>query len=211
MNTTIRRFLAWGLLAGALFVGSVQPAAATGCNSAATVVASDIGKQMATYLVAAGVTVVSGNWAAAYTSAKQWEKIAEMSIEYFNKMAGGSWAQIGPRPLVLGAVQKGRIIGTTGRIFITTTTLPSNSARIVVTERGGKGKVGVAICKANTDGRLTNLHEVTFNGSKKDKKDEDEKVEYVVSGVKDCVLQIHLDGKSAAKSFSYSIKIEPII
>jgi hypothetical protein len=202
-------------MAGAVMLAATVNAApgraGTECNSAASIIGKDVSKQMATFLLAAGCAGATGNWAACYATAHKWTEIAEQSVNYFNKMAGNSWARLGARSIVLGSPEQGTIVGTAGRIYVTTTTLPSSSARIIVTERGGKGKVGVAICKADAGGQMARLEQFVLNASKAEKKQGNQRVEVTVAGVKDSVLQIHLDGKSASNSLKYKIEVVPLL
>lgn len=199
------------LLLGGSMMLYASSANATGCESAASRIGSDIGKQMATILAAAGCAAVSGDWAACYKESAKWADIADEAATYWNGMAEGTSWQVGPRPIELGAWEGGTIVGTTGRVFISTTTLPSSSCQVTIKELGGKGKTGIAICKVESDGDMTQLKDITFNDSNADQKDKSESKTYTLTGVKGCVLQIHLDGKSVANTFEYKVKIVPTL
>ena len=192
-------------------IGTVVPQAhASSCNSALNVIGGDILRQMSTILQSVGCTAAGGTWDDCYASAKKRTEIAEKSLEYWKTMSKNSWANLGARSLAIGDKEHGTLVGTSGRLFITTTTMPYDSARLIITERGGKSKVGVAICMLNSSGTLRHIKDVTLNGSKAAKKDKNESHEYLLDGVQGAVLQVHLDAKSVSNSFKYDIEIVPV-
>lgn len=184
---------------------------ATSCGSAATVAANiwgNWGEMLKTggCSVAGLATMNPELVKPCMDGADKWDKVIQKSIKNWNEESKGSSATIGKRQLVLDDWEEGSIIGTTGRVFVTTTPVPSGS-KVVINERGGKGKAGIAICKVSKDGKQNKLKEYTFNDSKSDKSNEKEKFTYSYKGPGDAVLVIHLDGKSVTNKFEYKVKV----
>jgi len=194
-----------------LLILSPGLARATGCGSAASVTADlwDKWGEVAKVVGCAGVAAASGGftYTACYSSANKMDKAVKKMIKFWNKMAGNSWATVGPRKLVFDTWLQGDVLGTAGRVFISPHPSPNKRVNVKVKKLGGKGKVGVAVCKTDSKNKTTKVAETTFaagSGSN----GREWKVE--VKGARDDLITVHIDGKSAAKSFEYKVRAKLI-
>jgi len=68
---------------------------------------------------------------------KKEELVREM-IAFWNEQSQGSWATIGPRPLLAdGALNDGKVLAGGGRLFVSQAPLDADRWEIVVTKQGG--------------------------------------------------------------------------
>lgn len=185
------------------------------CGSAAKVV-SDLWKEygeQAKLLGCTGAQAVLATEGVAVDVQKcieQADKADEMlqrMISFWNDNANNSWATIGPRRLAFRKSQKGTLRGTFGRIFISPVPMAEDEITVRVRKRGGKGKASVTVCKVDTNGRTHKLWDTIFEPGKNNI---GEKQTRMLRGVRGHLLQIHLDGKSLAKAFEYSLQVNPM-
>ena len=116
-----------------------------------------------------------------------------------------SWAAIGPRELTFGKTHNGRIIGTTGRMFITPVPINKGHVNIKINKEAGKSRTGVTVCSYMPGG--DRIKEWQFE-SPKGNKNKGQVWIKDLSNMDGKLLSIHLDGKSAADTFKYSIFLE---
>lgn len=120
----------------------------------------------------------------------------------WRKLAKNSWATIGPRELRWGRKEKGKLVGTGGRMFVASLPASKRKVKITVRKTGGKGKAGVAICAISPgSGDGVRLAKRVF-----DKGKGTEKWTYTVDNAFGKNLMVHFDGKSVARSFSYTVE-----
>lgn len=66
------------------------------------------------------------------------EALVRDMVAFWNEQAGGSWATIGPRPLLAGgALNDGKVIAGGERLFISQVPLDADKWEIAVTKEGG--------------------------------------------------------------------------
>jgi hypothetical protein len=185
-----------------------------GCQSAFSVISSlwknygDIAKKLG--CTAAGVATENPQ-----VIIECLEKIGKVEESYkqmkgfWDKMSGDdSWATLGPRELPLKDPQEGKLVGTSGRTFISNP-FRYDKARIVVRERDGKAKTEINICVMDGKGHTKELKTALWNEDKDEKKNlEHQKIDFVASGVKGKCVIVHLDGKSVANTFAYTVRLE---
>lgn len=116
-----------------------------------------------------------------------------------------SWAAIGPRELTFGKTHKGRLFGTTGRTFITPVPIFDESINIKLNKKAGKSRTSVTVCSYMPGGdRIKEWHFESPSGNK----NKGQSWEKNISNIDGKLLSIHLDGKSTADTFQYSIFLE---
>ncbi|MDF1581405.1 MAG: PASTA domain-containing protein [Desulfuromonadales bacterium] len=116
-----------------------------------------------------------------------------------------SWAAIGPRDLTFGKTHNGRIIGTTGRMFITPVPILDETIKIKLNKKAGKSRTSVTVCSYMPGGDRINEWNFESPGGNDNKGQSWEKD---LTGMEGKLLSIHLDGKSVADTFQYSIFLE---
>lgn len=78
---------------------------------------------------------------------------ADKAIKTFNKIVGDrSFAKIGPRRLVIGETDKGKVLKHTERTFLTATPLEEDKVTVTVKKTGGDGRAWITVCTADDDG-----------------------------------------------------------
>jgi hypothetical protein len=99
------------------------------------------------------------------------EELFREMITFWNQQAQGSWATIGPRPLlVAGAKNDGKVLAGGSRLFVSQTPLESDTWEVIVTKEGN-GAAEVTVSSSDGVG-CTQGPSVTFaksdkNGTKK--------------------------------------------
>ncbi|MDQ4075329.1 MAG: RICIN domain-containing protein [Chloroflexota bacterium] len=132
------------------------------------------------------------------------DEMLQRMISFWNDNANNTWATIGPRRLEFGENQRGRLLGTGGRIFISPVPMPEDEVTVRVHKRGGKGKASVTVCKVDSDGRARELRDTIFEPGDDNIGESQSKT---LRGVRGHLLQIHLDGKSVTRAFEYSLQV----
>jgi hypothetical protein len=91
-------------------------------------------------------------------NAQKKEDLVKEMIAFWNQQAQGSWATIGPRPLIVaGGYNDGKVVLGTSRMFVTQLPVDDNSVELKITKQGGGGaKVTIAhfdgrACSQGTD------------------------------------------------------------
>ncbi|MCA9711237.1 MAG: hypothetical protein KDK70_35695 [Myxococcales bacterium] len=128
------------------------------------------------------------------------DKVAKM-ISFWNKMAGGSWATIGPRRLEYSTNLNGTILGPTDRVFIAETPTDKDSVEIRIEKLDGKAKTSFTVCKVDSAGNKYKLWDVTADNGNYTKT-----WTKTVSGVKDRIVTVHFHGHSATNKFKYELR-----
>jgi hypothetical protein len=91
-------------------------------------------------------------------------------IAFWNTQAQGSWATIGPRPLLPGALHDGKVIAGGSRLFISQAALDGESWEVVVTKQdGGAADVTISAFDGTNclQGRTVSFDKDDKNGTKK--------------------------------------------
>lgn len=91
-------------------------------------------------------------------NAQKKEDLVKEMIAFWNEQAQGSWATVGPRPLVVnGGFNDGKVVLGTSRLFISQLPVDGNTTEIKITKQNGGGaKVSLAFfdgkaCSQGTD------------------------------------------------------------
>jgi hypothetical protein len=189
-------------LAVALAVPSEAEAA---CGSSAATIAADTWTEFHEEAIALGCAVagpIAGvDFSLCYSSVSDFEDLVLSMLAWWNDMADGGWATIGPRPLEWDELMHGRVYST-DRIFCSTT--PSDQAEVDITieKLDGKAETEVEICKMRKDGGDVIAHTFTFaNGDG----NIGEIQSRTVTGAKDKIICVHLDNKSVTNTFQYEL------
>jgi len=133
-------------------------------------------------------------------------KIGDRMLGYWNSMAKGGWATIGPR--MLGPTwEEGTLVGTSGRTFVTTA--PANTGKATVVIRKTDGRVGTEVTVCAT--RKGEQPRVIWNfriDNGKDNVGKEFKKDF--TDVSDSFISINLDGKSVIPTdkFAYKVKMD---
>lgn len=190
------------LLIGFSFHTEMQ---AQGCKSA-TVVVKDIFNNYGKVLTKFGCTLAVP--AACLADTKIYSSMTKEMIEYWNDQSGTTqWATIGPRLLEYNKAEKGTLVSTGGRMFITA--IPSNKDELTVDiqELDGRAETSVVVCKVDKDGTYFPLATKWFNDTNDRQDKADEQRNFKIEGVKGYLISVHFDAKSVANKFQYTLKI----
>ena len=160
MKLRIRRFAPFFLVA-ALGMAASSPASASTCTGPMQVLESIWSKYSAQLTKLACKTD-----AECFDNAEKNEKLVNEMKEHWNKMANGDWATIGPRALLFGANNDGKVVVGLQRIFITKLPLDTDEVEIRFKKEGG-GAAVVSI--ARNDGKRC-LEGQSIQFEKSDKK-----------------------------------------
>ena len=120
---------------------------------------------------------------------EKYAEIAKVMVDYWNKMVGGGWATIGPRPLRFGSNNDGTIIVGGQRLFISQS--PVDAAEVEIRfkkEGGGAGVVTIA----HYDGTSC-LKDDVIEFKKSDPKNTVKTIK--VKGTKGKILVVKVDAK----------------
>jgi hypothetical protein len=140
-------------------------------------------------------------------SAKLQREIKKKMISFWNKQANNTWATIGPRRLDLNTKHEGKLIGTSGRLFITLHPLIEDKITVHVTKRDGKAKTSVTVCKIGKNKKGVKVWDFKFASGKDNI---GKQLKKTLTGVQGYLLSIHLDAKSVANTFSYSLRAQKV-
>ena len=86
----------------------------------------------------------------------------------WDRLAGDSWATLGPRQIRYNNVQGGTVVNPTKRTFISYLPLDSDSATISLTKRGGGASTEVAVCSHGPDGDTRLEYSEVISGNTQD-------------------------------------------
>ena len=114
---------------------------------------------------------------------------------------------IGPRRLDWNGVHHGTIPSTFGRTYVSFP-LFGDEFTVEMQEQDGKGKVGATVCTYEGDGSYSKEGEKWFNDTKDRKNKPDEYRKVTVSDALSKIVVVHLDGKSALRSFGYYLSTD---
>lgn len=136
------------------------------------------------------------------------EAIEKANASYKRVVGKTSSLTIGPRLLRLNTWEKGSIFGTFERLYCTSVPMDLDEVSITIKERGGKGKVGIAICAVNEKGNDDKLAEYTLNENRAEKRDDSQEIKRNLRNVKGKWIVVHLDGKSVLDTFKYKLFLD---
>lgn len=160
------------------------------------------------------IAIVSQNPAAAVAAVKAANKLEEAIADahkfWNDNIAKNGPLTLGPRLLELGKEQTGTIVSKGDRTFIADTPCPSESLRIRINERNGKGQTQVRACLIDPRGQHREVLQATFNDDNAEQRDEHQTVEKVVTGCKGQYLTLILDGQSLTNTMSYSLFVQAV-
>ncbi len=194
-------------------------ALAQSCQSAAKV-AGDVYNKVGTEAIALGCSAIKIALAGendsfdqkdlleCYKDASFYSGLSKSLIGWWNtQVAHNAWATIGPRRLTLNSNLDGTLIGTSGRMFVSFP-MENDKLTITVSERDGKAKTSVIVCKHYPDGKWTQLSTRWFNDTN-DLQRKDNEVERIeLSGVKGYEISVHADAKSFSNTFEYTVRAD---
>lgn len=124
---------------------------------------------------------------------------ASMVVKFINE-GGNGWGKIGPRAIAFESYEKGTLQGLGDRMFISA---PCNKdkARIRVKKKDGASKMEVTICSYDKNGKNPINHKVyTFSPG-----NQYEEQDFNISGIKNRIIAVRLNGQTATKKFTYTI------
>lgn len=128
--------------------------------------------------------------------------------KWLDKINSPQWATIGPRNLALGVRETGRIVSTTGRMFIMRVPSIHNSLSLRINETAGKGKTSVVVCTMDANFNINNVATRWFNKNSSAKNNKSESRTINIPNAYGKLVLVHFDGKSVGNTFSYNIKID---
>ena len=218
LNTVTCRYTLLSVAAATL-IFLPQVASAQSCQSA-TKVAADVFDKVGTEAVALGCSAVKialgkdqqfdqNDLLSCYKDASFYTGLARSLTSWWNtQVANNNWSTLGPRNLEMDKNLDGKLIGTSGRMFIAAVPLETDSATIKISERDGKGKASFVVCTHAPGGKWHEVATGSFNdtGDRKDNESETRTVK--LTGVKGLLASINIDGKSVANTFSYTIRAD---
>jgi hypothetical protein len=119
---------------------------------------------------------------------------------------------IGPRLLRLDRWERGTIVSSAERLFVTAAPMFTDKPTLRIREIGGKGKVSVTVCayKLANGGKkkCRKLLDFLVNEDRGEKRDRGQSFNLRLSGVEDEWISVHLDGKSVANTFKYKLMLD---
>jgi len=188
-----------------------------GCESAAKVIADIFGKAH-TVGSALGCAVASvvGPAFGVPVSYQQCFTTAEQAANFTGKMIGfwndsirhDGWGTIGPRQLTPNRSIDGMVPSRGTRMFIMPYPMQKDNATLTITERDGKGKTHVTVCKYNEGGRHTEIVEWMFNDTDDRKDHRYEARTLHLQDVLDHILVVKFEGQSLTNTFAYTLRLE---
>lgn len=202
IKRTGTRYLAIAAIAATMAVPMQTARAFTNCDSI-TKAAGDMIKtwegQLALWAICAAYAAPTEGASLAVCGGI--EAAAAVTLVW-NSVAGDSWARIGPRALNFSK-STGTVIGTLGRVYITAQTFPEGYG-FRLKKTGHKGKVEVAVCVVDEKGKTKQVTLWTFDAGPRHTE-----YHFINDGShgKFVFIGLHIDGKSATKSFSYEVQL----
>lgn len=204
MKKLASKFLVGAALAAVLAFQAPTAQASTSCTSVTKAASDLIGSWEGQLTLWATCASFAPETAGAALAVCGGIEAAAVAVLVWNGITGDSWAQIGPRGLEFSK-SKGNVVGTFGRTFITAQTFPKGYG-VDIKKTGKKGKVGIAVCVTDKNGNTTRVKDWTIAPGTKNKGDH-WRWTYDGAQGKYVFIGVHIDGKSAAKSFSYEIRL----
>jgi hypothetical protein len=136
-------------------------------------------------------------------------EVTKDMVSFWNsKIASNSWATIGPRRLDFGTKLEGKLLSTGGRYFICPELSRHETIRIEVWEEKGKAKTEVSFHLMNPKtGECRDEGNYLFNDNNDEKKNERQHVSKTISNALGFLPIVHLDAKSVANSFEYTVRL----
>jgi len=206
------KHLTWPLLAAGLMVMAPSTANAQNCGKGREVlkqlqlVVEAIADEIGCSYIQAQIGVPKPLCKAGAKLTHKAEKALNKKLRQgWRKLAKNSWATIGPRELVWGKKEKGTLVGTLGRMFVSGTPVTKDKLKVTVNRTKGKGKARVVVCGISPKtGKVTRLAEHTFAKGKGKRK-----WSHTVKKAFGMNVMVQIDGKSAAKKFAYTVKATP--
>ncbi len=131
-------------------------------------------------------------------------KLGDKMVGWWNSMAEGGWATIGPRMLSVGK-EKGTLISTGGRLFIGSSPVNTGELTLSLRKTDGEADVEVTVCKTGADRKAEKIWEFTIN---KGDKNTGKTWEKTFKDVEAAVISVHLDSKALLKKFSYELQMQ---
>lgn len=93
-------------------------------------------------------------------------------------------------------------------MFIMPYPLKKDTATLTITERDGKGKARVDVCKYNEGGKHIELASWMFNDTD-DRKDKPHEVRTLhLNGVQNYIIVVRLNGLSMTNTLSYKLRLD---
>lgn len=129
-------------------------------------------------------------------------KAAKKATAMWKKIAGNSWAKLGPRTYKFGAANKGTIMAPGQRMWHST--LPASGAvKVTVAKRSGKSRVVVHICLADSKGKAKKVggFDVPKGGGKFSKTAN-------VGGATGKLVYVKLVGKTVGRKMGYTLTVK---
>lgn len=140
------------------------------------------------------------------------DAIREAEEHYRSVIGRTSNLTIGPRLLRLDHWERGTIVSSGERLFVTAAPMFTDNPVLRIRELGGKGKVSITVCSYKLDNNgnkdTRKLKDFLVNEDRGEKKDRDQSFNIRLSGVENEWISIHLDGKSVARTFKYKLMLD---
>lgn len=193
------------LISGASFI-KLQ---AQSCNTGANITA-DIWEMVSDDLVKFGCNLSDGEYYDCLESGNNVVTFINDLVRYWNQNANNSWSTIGPRKMEIGERYNGKLIGTSGRLFITPVPIPQNRVTITIKEKNGKAKTGVVVCVVDRNNQVVESKTRWFNNNTERKNDRSERRQVVLENTRAHLIKVHLDAKSATNTFEYELIVNGV-
>lgn len=131
--------------------------------------------------------------------------IFDRMVGWWNSMANGSWATVGPRRLDPGW-QEGTLRGTSGRLWMGTAPVNTGSVRIDVEKRDGVVPAEVVVCASADDGSTREIGRYRF-GQGRDNIGRESV--FLFTDLEADLLSVRIDGKGEipTNEFNYRIRL----
>ncbi len=137
-------------------------------------------------------------------TAAQIMKATDKGIQAWNKLVGKqSWATIGPRRLDFNKWARGRVVGATERVFISS--IPAfKKVELDFHKLDGKGEIRVVVCKKAKGKKFGAKQVAAFTVGPRTKKGKVRTV--TIKGAKEHVIKVVLHGKKLLKGVQYKVR-----
>jgi hypothetical protein len=170
-------------------------------------VASTLGCAVASLI--GSIIGVSVEYQTCFNTAEQAANFKSKMVNFLERQhRENGWGTVGPRMLIPNTDIKGTIASQGDRIFIMPYPLKKDTAKLTITERDGKGKTSVGVCKYKEGGRHIELASCIFNDTdyRKDKPHEVRTLR--LEGVQNYVIVVRFNGMSMTNTLSYTLRLE---
>lgn len=189
---------------------SLSVCRAQSCNTAASVT-SDIWNKFTTEIADMGCSTVEAfTWEEMpeCISSAEYIGLTNRLIQYWNNRSKNAWSTIGPRKMEYNRNYSGKLLGTSGRLFITPYPSDRDKVTITIQEEKGKAKTGILFCLVNQDNQIVDAKMRWFNDNNARKAVENESRKVVFENARGHLIKVNLDAKSATNTFEYKLTIE---